>query len=89
MSQRQDNRVVRLTEATYQRLLVFIAGLTKTAMQDFKAGAGELPGRITVDNAVSVLLDRQDAHKARSARSNAKKKQADVDNVDNVNNGEE
>lgn len=88
MAERTDNRVVRLKEPTYQRLLQFMATLAKSELSEFKAGSGELPGRITVDNAVSVLLDRQEAHKARSAKSSAKRKQAVVDTVDTVDNGE-
>lgn len=87
MVERQDSKSVRLTPATWLRLLQFMASLTKAELQEFKAGAGQLPGRITVDDAVSVLLDRQEAHKARSAKSSAKRKQVDVDNVDNVDNG--
>lgn len=88
MAERKDKRVVRLKEPTYQRLLTFMATLAKSELQEFKAGSGELPGRITCDDAIAVLLDRQEAHKARSAKSSAKRKQAEVDMVDKVDNGD-
>jgi len=84
MAVRKDKRVVRLKEPTYQRLLQFMATLAKSELQEFKAGSGELPGRITVDDAIAVLLDRQEAHKARSQKSSAKRKQVEVDMVDKV-----
>lgn len=83
MAERKDNKCIRIADTTWLRLLQFMASLTKTELQEFKAGLGELPGRLTVNDAIVVLLDRQDAHRARSAKSSAKKKQEVVDSGDN------
>lgn len=82
---REDYKMLRVTPQTWLRLVQFMASLTKTELQQFKAGSGELPGRVTVNDAISILLDRQDAHRARSARSSAKRRQSDVNSVNDVN----
>jgi len=83
MAERKDNKCVRIADTTWLRLLQFMAGLTKTQLQEFKAGAGQLPGRVTIDDAIIVLLDREDAHRTRSQKANEKRKKAQVDSGDN------
>jgi len=89
MAKRVDETTVRISTATAFRLHQFISTLLRSRLADFKAGKGAYPHRVTANEAIAVLLDRQESHSARSARSNAKRKQADVDNVDNVDTGEE
>lgn len=89
MSTRRDNKSVRINDATWLRLLQFLATLTKSELQEFDSESRELPGRLTMNDAITVLLNRQDAHRNRSQKSNEKRKTPKVDSVDSGDNSSE
>ena len=85
MANTDGAKFLRVSIETHERLCQFIALLSKSALADFKAGSGALPTRITVDDAIAVLLDRQESHRERSKRANERRKKPDVNDVNDVN----
>lgn len=77
--------MVKLKPETHARLAQFIAALTKARMTGNLELGGFLPAAVSADTAIQILLDRQDAHKERSAKSTAKRKQSEVNQVNQVN----
>jgi len=86
MGKRKEYKMVRLSKATHTRLLEVVAGIIAKEAKELGITRFVLSDRISLDKAITVLLDRRDAHSARSAKSAEKRRSQDVDNVDNVDN---